>query len=190
MQEDKLKNFIDQHRDEFETELPHRMVWENIEKRLHPAGRTRSIWNIVPMIYKVAASGLILVALGVGIGFKIQQTKDFTYAIQNPNSRKEFREAEAYYTSQIDYKLSELNTLKPDASILDDLNQIDQISTELKLELVKNPDQDQSMLIQQMMQQYQQKLNVLNKILSKIQQKENEKPLSPNIKSEHDTLHL
>jgi len=190
MHEDKLKNFIDQHREEFETERPHRMVWDNIEKQIHPEGRTRSIRNIVPMIFKIAASGLILLSLGVGIGYRFQQQKDFTYAIQNPNSRKEFREAEAYYTSQIDNKLNELSTLQPGASILEDLNHIDQVSTELKLELVKNPDQDQSMLIQQMMLQYQQKLNVLNKILSKLQQKEDQKPLSPNIKPDHDTLHL
>lgn len=190
MQEDKLKKFIDQHREEFETERPHRMVWENIEKQLHPTGRTRSIWNIVPMIYKVAASGLILLTLGVGIGFRIQQQKDFTYAIQNPASRKEFREAEAYYTGQIDTKLNELNSLQPGSSLLEDLNQIDQVSSELKLELVKNPDQDQSLLIQQMMHQYQQKLNVLNKILSKIQQKDQNQPLSPNTKPDHDTLQL
>lgn len=190
MNEDKLKKFIDQHREEFETERPHRLVWDHIEKQLHTTGKTRSIWNIVPMIYKVAASGLILLSLGVGIGFRIQQQKDFTYAIQNPDSRKEFREAEAYYTSQIDHKLTELSSLQPGTSIMDDLNQIDQISTELKLELVKNPDQDQSLLIQQMMQQYQQKLNILNKILSKTQQKETQKPLSPNTKPDHDTLQL
>ncbi len=190
MNEDKLKKFIDQHREEFETERPHRMVWQNIEHQLHTSGRTRSLWNIIPMIYKIAASGLILISLGVGIGFKVQQQKDFTYAIQNPDSRKEFREAEAYYTSQIDNKLNELNSLQPGSSIMEDLSQIDQISTELKLELLKNPDQDQSLLIQQMMHQYQQKLEVLNKILSKTQQKDNKKPLSPNTKPDHDTLQL
>ena len=190
MHEDKLKKFIDQHRDEFETEHPHRMVWHNIDKQLHANDQTRTLWNIIPMIYKVAASGLLLLSLGVGIGFKVQQQKDFTYAIQNPDSRKEFREAEAYYTSQIDNKLNELGSLQPGTKMIEDLNQIDQISTELKLELVKNPDQDQSLLIQQMMHQYQQKLEILNKVLSKVQQKENNKPSTPNTKPDHDTLQL
>lgn len=190
MSEDKLKRFIEEHRAGFETEKPPRQVWNRIEAELHRDSKVKSLWGIIPAIVKIAASGLILVSLGIGVGYQIQRQKDFTYAIQNKDTRQEFREAEAYYTSQIDDKLTELGKYKSSASILDDLNQIDQVSAELKLELLKNPDQDQSILVKQMMQQYNQKLNILNKILSKLQQTENENPSLPNNKPEHDTLDL
>ena len=75
--------------------------------------------------------------------------------------------------------------------MISELNQIDQISSELKMEILKNPDQDKDLLIKQMIMQYQQKLSTLNKILEKL---ENTNPSNPNqsIKSNksNDTLQL
>ena len=127
---------------------------------------------------------------GAGIGVYTVQKNDFTYAIHDAAHRKEYREASTYFASQIDSKMDELKQYKSSESVVNDLNNIDQISSELKLEIVKNPDQDQDLLVQEMIRQYQQKLNVLNKILDKIHDSEKKSTSNNSNNSTNDTLHL
>lgn len=188
MKEDKLKKYIEDHQEEFNQEIPSSKVWPAIEKQINP--QKKGILRILPNVLKVAASVLILLSAGAGIGVYMVQKKDFTYAIHDPANRKEYREASSYFASQIDNKLNELQQYKPGESILKDLNNIDQVSSELKLEIVKNPDQDQDLLVQEMIKQYQQKLSVLNKILDKLHESNQKSSSTNQIKSTNDTLHL
>jgi hypothetical protein len=135
--------------------LPPAKVWSAIHQRIHPGGTSRGLMFFLPNILKVAASVLVLLSVGAGLGVYMQQKKDFTYSIQDKAHRTEYREASTYFTSQIDSKMQELQQYKSSESVLKDLNQIDQISAELKLEIVKNPDQDQDILVQEMIKQYQ-----------------------------------
>ncbi|MEO5582915.1 MAG: hypothetical protein ABIR66_09495 [Saprospiraceae bacterium] len=189
MNEDKLKKYIIEHREEFDTDIPPSRVWSSIEHHINPGVTKKSIIYYLPRMLKVAAAVLLLLSAGAGMGVYMQQQRDFTYAIQNPAHRKEYREASSYFAGEIDSKLTELKQYKPTESVMNDLNQIDQISSELKLEIVKNPDQDQGILVQEMIRQYQQKLNVLNKILEKLQESD-KKTSSSNYKPTNDTLHL
>ena len=189
MKDDNLKKYIDHHREEFDIDLPPSRVWFSIEHRIHGGTIKRGITYYLPKMMKVAAAVLLLLSTGAGMGIYIQQKKDFTNSIQDPAHRKEYREASSYFTSQIDSKLTELQQYKSGESILNDLNQIDHVSSELKLEIVKNPDQDQDLLVQEMIRQYQQKLNVLNKILDKLKESD-KKTSSSNNKPTNDTLHL
>lgn len=189
MNEDKLKKFIDDHREEFDTDIPPSRAWSAIEHRINPGVTKRGLTFYLPRMLKVAAAVLLLLSAGAGMGVYMIQERDFTYAIQNPAHRKEYREASSYFAGQIDSKMTELQQYKPTESVMNDLNQIDQVSSELKLEIVKNPDQDQDLLVQEMIRQYQQKLNVLNKILDKLQESD-KKTSSPNNKPTNDTIHL
>jgi hypothetical protein len=190
MKEDKLKKYIDDHRDDFDQDIPPSGVWTAIEKQIQSKRKKRGIIQFLPAVLKVAASVLVLLSAGAGIGVYMVKKKDFTYAIHDPANRKEYREASSYFASQIDNKLNELQQYKPGESVLKDLNNIDQVSAELKLEIVKNPDQDQDMLVQEMIKQYQQKLSVLNKILDKLHESNQKSSTTNQIKSNNDTLHL
>lgn len=192
MGNDKLKDYIKHHRQEFEEEGPPKQIWEALDKRL-PSGSAKVIsWKrIVPQILKIAASVFILLSVGAGMGvYFSSHNKDLSAIIHNPTDRREFQEATSYFTSQIDSKLLELKQYEPNSTILEDFNQIDQVSSELKLEMLKNTDQDQDILIKQMMRQYQQKLNVLNKILEKLQESKQSNLNKTEKKLTDDTLRL
>ncbi len=193
MSEDKLKKYIDQHRAEFESDHPSAQVWNHLEKMLQAkVSQPSGIRYFLPRILKVAATVFVLLTAGGGIGYYIQSKSntDLTQAIQNPDQRKEFKEASNYFNSQIDSKIVELQQYESSSSIVAELNQIDQVSAELKMEILKNPDQDQDILVQEMMLQYQLKLNVLNKILTKLKDHEPNQPSSTKSKLNHDTLRL
>lgn len=206
MNEDKLKKYIDDHRSEFDMETPPYQVWSAIEKKLDEGRKSK----VVPLtsgkssigwrIMKIAAAVVFLLSAGAMTGVYVmnqQLEKDISLAIQNPTHRSEFKEASNYYTSQIDSKLNELQQYKGDKSVLEDLNQIDQVSNELKLEVLKNPDQDQDLLVKEMIKQYQTKLDVLNKILDKIHESQsiehnnnNHNNKTNKSTNQHDTLNL
>lgn len=192
MKEDKLKKYIEDHRDEFDTDHPSSHVWSAIEKqinqRTHPAltGKT-----IAFRIMKIAAGVCLLLLAGAGGGMYLQQQKYGEAIHISTDEREEYMEAKSYFTSQIDSKISELQKYKNGEELLHELNQIDQVSAELKLEMIENPDQDKDLVIKQMIKQYQQKLNTLNKILDKLQETNQSKD-NQSIKknSTNDTIQL
>ncbi len=191
---DKLKEYIESHKEEFETDRPNQQVWSALEAKLDQKEvRHRGVMYFIPKILKVAATVFVLLSAGAGMGYymQMQQSNDVSLAINNPDHRKEFKEAASYFTSQIDSKIAEVQSYKSTGAIIEELNQIDQVSAELKMEILKNPEQDQDLLVKEMMQQYQQKLNVLNKILTKLKENEKNQPSpSKETSSNHDTLHL
>lgn len=193
MKEDKLKKFIQDHREEFETERPPSQVWTQIENQLNlQSAEKPKAKTIIFKMMKIAAGVCLLLLAGAGGGIYMQHMKyGEASVIANQQNREEYLEAKTYFTNQIDSKLLELQKYKSGNDVISELNQIDQISSELKMEILKNPDQDKDLLIKQMIMQYQQKLSTLNKILEKL---ENTNPSNPNqsIKSNksNDTLQL
>jgi hypothetical protein len=194
MQEDKLKKFITDHRAEFDDQMPSPRIWKSIESSLPVQGTVRKMTShtVAFKIMKLAAGVCLLLLAGAGGGMYLQQQKYGEAAnITNQEYRKEYLEATTYFTNQIDSKLAEIQQKNNGSQLLEDLNQIDQVSADLKLEILKNPDQDKDELIKQMIRQYQHKLNTLNKILEKLD-KTNATTNQPSTiqPTNHDTLQL
>ncbi|MEP7266065.1 MAG: hypothetical protein ABI844_00460 [Saprospiraceae bacterium] len=194
MSNDKLKKFVENHRSEFENDIPSLKVWANIEKAL-PASisqKPHTGRTIAFQIMKIAAGVCILLMTGAGAGIYMNQAKYGEAAsISNMYERNEYMEAKTYFTNQIDAKINELEKYNTDHDLMKELQQIDQVSTELKMEILKNPDQDQDLLIKQMIKQYQQKLSTLNKILQKLEENHPNKLNKTSLKaSSNDTLQL
>ncbi len=193
MKEDKLKKFIADHRDEFDQERPSSQVWSQIEKQLHSnVSDTPKIKTLILKMMKIAAGVCILLLAGAGGGAYVQQAKyGEASAITNKQNRAEYLEAKTYFTNQIDSKLLELQKYQSGDDVIHELNQIDQISSELKMEILKNPDQDKDLLIKQMIMQYQQKLSTLNKILDKLENSnQSNTNQSTKLTKPNDTLQL
>ena len=193
MKEDKLKKFIADHRDEFDQERPSSQVWSQIEKQLHSnVSDTPKIKTLILKMMKIAAGVCILLLAGAGGGAYVQQEKyGESSAITNKQNRAEYLEAKTYFTNQIDSKLLELQKYQSGDDVIHELNQIDQISSELKMEILKNPDQDKDLLIKQMIMQYQQKLSTLNKILDKLENSnQSNTNQSTKLTKPNDTLQL
>ena len=141
---------------------------------------------------KIAAGVCILLLAGAGGWAYVQQAKyGEASAITNKQNRAEYLEAKTYFTNQIDSKLLELQKYQSGDDVIHELNQIDQISSELKMEILKNPDQDKDLLIKQMIMQYQQKLSTLNKILDKLENSnQSNTNQSTKLTKPNDTLQL
>lgn len=191
MKKDKLKQFIENNRDEFDTERPSSHVWSQIERQLNDQSLSKpKAKTIFFKMMKIAAGVCLLLLAGAGGGVYMQQVKyGEASAITDDQNRADYLEAKTYFTNQIDSRLLELQKYQSGNDVINELNQIDQVSSELKMEILKNPDQDKDLMIKQMIMQYQQKLSTLNKILEKL---ENTNQSNKSIKSNksNDTLQL
>ena len=165
MKEDKLKGFIQKHRDQFDDAVPGAHVWAGIEKKL-PNTQAKSV-----MLWKwtaAAAVALLLIASGVIIGLSSNSYNSPDYA-----AMQEYAETEKYYVSQVNEKLSAIERQYDDPSLREDLKQLDEIYDELKLELASSDHSNKSEIINAMIMNYQTKVAILEKVLEKVEEAKN-----------------
>ena len=82
----------------------------------------------------------------------------------------ELAEASAYYTSEISYRLAAARELVDDQSIFENLNELDRAFVELKNDLKDNADNEEVVIA--MMENYQLKLKILDRILKELRKKQ------------------
>jgi len=164
---DRLKNIIDERRSEFdiyETDID--QMWPDIELAI--VRRQRSIR--IKWVWRVAAALVVGVGLTVMMNILNQASiggDELAYQIS-----PEWEETEQYYALRIDEKLEAINTsqIVLDPLILEDIKLLDQAYSELKNDLSDGADSEE--VINAMISNYQIKLEILEKILMEIKEKE------------------
>jgi len=156
---DNFKEFVNEHRKEFELYEPDDLSWGEIEKRLD----TQKRFGIREWI-KVAAVFVILAAVGV-----------VWYAKQDDEALPpQVIELEAYYGSLTTEKLKFIKSYDHniDPAVWQDLDTLDRAYNELKEDLQDDIDNEE--VVSAMIRTYRAKLELLEQILEEIQN-ENEK---------------
>jgi hypothetical protein len=162
-----LENIIRDHKDEFEEE-PQEGHFENfLEKMNH--SKKRNLFERAPTVLKVAVIITFVFFSGL-IGYQIKNL-----------------EVELFYTSNINSQLGMLKQLgsfdkEQHQSILsEELKEMDERYTQLKKELELYPDDER--VIQAMIEYYQVKTNVLNRIIEQLYQikKDNRAALNTSV---------
>ena len=94
MKEDKLKKFIQDHREEFETERPSSQVWTQIENQLNlQSAEKPKAKTIIFKMMKIAAGVCLLLLAGAGGGIYMQHMKyGEASVIANQQNREEFHQ--------------------------------------------------------------------------------------------------
>jgi predicted DNA-binding protein (UPF0251 family) len=157
MPEDQFKQFVDTHREAFESSSQDfQQIWSEIEQGLDSKS---SLWH--PGWMKVAAALLILLVSG-WVAF-VMQTRD-----QLP---LELQESEQHYFSLIQVKMEQLSPHQNsvDALIWEDLEMLDHEYEALKLDLKERIDQEE--VAQAMIENQRLKLEILEQILHEIESK-------------------
>ncbi|MEL6277190.1 MAG: hypothetical protein AAFU03_18970, partial [Bacteroidota bacterium] len=212
---DRLENFINQQRKDFDQEAP-RGMWERIEAGLTeqkdrkaddlfafvrdnraafdadepPAALWVRILAAIPSLEETqivkmrsaakrktffrmaAAVALILLAstlyLGRQLGYQAAQQEELA-VIQSV--APDFLEMEDYYQQQIDQAYQQVSLANDDPTLRADLASIDEAMEELRQELVDVPLEERAFVIAQLIESYQIKLRILERVLKYLPKK-------------------
>lgn len=173
MQADRLEEFIRDNREQFDDLDPRPEVWDRIQKRKAPVlniGWKAILWR---------AAAVVIIFFSSYIFFRLTD-KDPVVPAGNLYSELpaeqsplvgELKEAEMYYTSQIEFMRAEAIRLSqgdPQVKEIIDTEMIDldQVFRELKNDLKDNTDNEE--VIEAMIQNYRIKLEVLEEILRQL----------------------
>ena len=164
LQGENVEQFVRENRYDFDSETPNLKVWANIERSLptQKEGAKTLTFNWL----RRAAAAIALLIMGVGIGLFInnKNSNDLT------GLAPEFREAEAFYNQKMASQMTKLVGYNPDPSVLSDLKKVDEVRNELKKELELTPDTNQEEIIRRLIQNYQTKLGILERVLNNIEE--------------------
>ncbi len=164
MNKDNLENFIIERRNAFDDKEPPKMAWKKIQKELQKDNkipRRISLWNIT----KIAAAVVLLVGSGFVFG---RQSSSSAHLAEVEQNYPEFLEAKSYYEFEVNEKLAQLASYSYDASLEDDMSQLDAFMKELKAELEEAPKGTEEQIINAMISNYQTKLDILEKVLEAV----------------------
>jgi hypothetical protein len=165
---DRLEQFISDNRDQFDPYEPDDKLWAGIENNIHGKKTFRIGWKGV--MWRAAAVILIFGA-SYGIQEYLHQRKAMM-AGQEANeiikNIPELKEAEIYYTSLLNDKISQIGPLleqNPELgeSLQQDLSELDSIYAELQLDLRDNIANDE--IVEAMIQNYILKIQILEDLL-------------------------
>ena len=167
MKKDNLEQFITNNRDAFDDATPNLKVWANIDKALEgnqPNKKKKAIWWRAS---RVAAAAFVLIVAGTALGYFIAQPQGQTDMASQFS--EEFQDTRAFYERQLQDKTVRLASYQHnDLSVKQDLDQFDEVMKELRLELEEAPKGSEEMIINAMIQNYQAKLYVLDRVFQQL----------------------
>lgn len=163
---DNFEKFISNNRSEFDSEIPSEKVWVGLEKTLNKKHPRRILLG--DLAIKIAAAVALLI-LGTGIGISIQKN----YGVRPADDMStplasDLKEAEKFYDTRIKSDMIQLAAYKTDSTVYFDLRQIDAVQEELRQELQQAPLSSQTDIIQKMIQNYQIKADILERVLKQM----------------------
>ena len=168
---EKLEKFIKENRPSFDDKTPDRSIWIGIEQKLDKQDSNKIIqlrW------FKVAAGVILILCCGILIGLNLNNfgSRTLNYAA-NPELLK-YKDAESYYALQVNLKYNELKDTTIKANVDEDLKQLDIIYQQLKDEMIRSNYTNSEILIDSMIKNHKTKIEILENILNKQNQNNNE----------------
>ena len=166
---EKLEKYIVDNREAFDCAVPNLKVWAEIDKSLErKSGKRIRMWRTL----RVAAAAAILIVSGaIGGAYLNGNFMENQGAIAQ--LAPEHADLEKFYTEQVEQKMKQLVSLKIEgyANVQEDLRQLDETFAELMQEYQKLPPGSGEMLIQAMLENYQAKLDILERVLERVRDK-------------------
>lgn len=185
-----MKQFIEQNRSQFDNCEPADGHFDRFMQKLE-ADQRRTIGRSRSQILKIAAVAVVAMIIGTVVaGTSIHQSvKLIESGMANTDSKTpmelverttryvkakvepEYSETQKYYITLVDSRLDEIRTdntvdEKQKAELLKAMSEMDELFVNLQKELKANP--DNAVLIDAMINHYQTKIEVLNKIISNL----------------------
>lgn len=179
--QDNFEKFVNNNREEFDMAEPNFKIWENIEQQLNEQSTKKSsplrivkserktVRMRIMRYASVAAVGLLLLTVGGFIGSYLTTNNSPMAAneISLSDVSDEYAEVETFYAQQVNMKIEELKQYNYDESILKDIAELDAAFQELKQELGNAPDMTDEEIIHAMIENYQMKIDILERVLER-----------------------
>jgi len=169
-----LESFIHQNRETFDTGLPSGQAWENISKSLPKPKAIKVHIGWQRSIMRIAASlALLVVGIGGGIWYERQGGAASGMAMSEVSG--EYAELEQFYQRGISVKQEKLATFTGNqpAEVGEDLEQLDEIMEQLRLELANVPPGNREQVVRAMINNYKAKMAILQRVLERLEQSNN-----------------
>jgi hypothetical protein len=187
---DNLEKFISGNREQFDGETPSVSVWDTIEKELDEEHRlvagVRSWQKPIYFYLRRAAAVFLLLLAGAGIGRYYTDHSIgniVSSAAKTDGTNNSLDNTEAFYAKKVNQKVELLEKYSPDPSVIEDLQQIDAVQLDLRRELENAPLSSREEIIGTMIKNYENKLDILERVLQRIQ--ENAPNLNDSINLKH-----
>lgn len=174
---DSLESFVREMREDFDTEDPPAKMVEHIFRanQLPSTGtKVRAIGlrkRSMRWMRAAAAAVVLLLAgslyLGRQMGFRAAQQQQLAM-IQAV--APDFFETEDYYQTQIDQTFRQVKQVNSDPTLRTDLSAIDESMKEIREELTNVPPEERAELIAELIESYQLKLRILERVLQALPQ--------------------
>lgn len=181
---DRLEQFITENRESFDDAIPSLKAWAAIDRRINQKQARRiQMWKNL----RIAAAVLVLlVAGGVAGNFLAHSNSSAGATAILEESAPEYFEMEQYFQQEIDRKVAQLASYEPNSPVIGDLKQIDQAMRELKKELATAPKGQEQEIIENLIQNYQMKIAILERVLERIKHNSNQE----NLKTKDDEISI
>lgn len=177
MKKDPLEKFVDDHKEEFDSLDVPTTIWNNLDRTLNPPA-TRKTFRLYSYAWKAAAAILIFVSAWYLNDYmdrrpEGEKTADVSTAVITNPELIELSDAEAYYSSQISNRQTELERYTQEhPEILEDLKkefrELDIEKLQLRKELAESNADEK--VIEAIIQSYKIKLEILEEMLAQLQQ--------------------
>jgi hypothetical protein len=165
-----LEKILRDHKDQFNDNEPQDGHFENFLEKLNHQ-KKRNLFESIPNFLKVAVIITFVIFSGL-IGYQIKNLENNLLGLGGISP--EYKEVELFYTANINSQLGMLKQLgsfdkEQHQSILkEELKDMDERYSQLKKELELHPDDDR--IIQAMIEYYQVKTSILNRIIDQLYQ--------------------
>jgi hypothetical protein len=173
---DNLEQFINDNRADFDDAVPSLKAWAEIDKAIS-SQKAKVI--TLRKVLAIAASVVILLVAGASFGAFMSNGSNDNLTAQLSEIAPDFVEAEQYYQQKIDRKYQQLASYSHDQTIEEDLSQLDELMNELKAELIVAPKGKEEEIVESLIESYQTKISILERVLDRIQStqpQQNSKP--------------
>jgi len=175
-----LEKLVRDHRNEFDDSEPQDGHFDHFLEKLDRQKKKKSFGSI-PNFLKVAAIITFVIFSGV-TGYQIRKMQSNHFGLGEISP--EYKEVELFYTNNINNqlymlkKLGRFNKEQHQSILKEELKDMDKRYGQLKKELEFHPDDER--IIQAMIEYYQVKTNVLNRIIEQLYQIKKQNRSIPN----------
>ncbi len=170
MKTDKLEKYVIAHREEFDLAEPPPHLWQRIEASMdgrHASGRRLLLWR---RLRAVAAAAALLLAGGMGGALWTAHSQQQPEAIAR-EVEPDFDELARYYSRTVQARLARIDDPTVRREVERDLSQLDQVLDELRTALAEAPEREHEAIVQAMIANYQMRLEILERVLERIQRR-------------------
>ena len=180
MKKDWLEKYITENKNQLDEPFAAPELWSKINRALDEAQNSQvhnqqlRKWKI----FSIAASFALIIAAGgwfVSSQYSHSQQEQWVNKVPD-DQRSQFVETKNYYASQVNQKLGQIEKLDPNSNVAKDIDQLDAVFKELQYELLTSSEQNREEILNAMILNYQTKIEILEKVLGRInEQKQNQK---------------